>query len=150
MLIITPNKTLPPKSDNHVEEMEREWGHGENITLYIFSFYFLFPPSLSISYIKNCLILSQNVKYDTCVANVTKSFSYVQWENNSGSNSLRESSASCAGLGDDNLYETESIRAETRRGLGICHSSQTNRRLSQVNCSRLLRTLCIYCLYCQP
>ena len=59
-------------------------------------------------------------------------------------------SANCAGLEGDNLYETKSTRAETRRGLGICHSSQTNRRLSQVNCSRLLRTLCIYCLYCQP
>ena len=47
------------------EEMEREWG----FTPYIFS---LFPPSISISYIKNCLILSQNVKYDTFVANVTK------------------------------------------------------------------------------
>ena len=32
----------------------------------------LFPPSLSISYIKNCHILSQNVKYGTFVANVTK------------------------------------------------------------------------------
>ena len=32
----------------------------------------LFPPSLSISYIKNCLILSQNVKYGTFVVKVRK------------------------------------------------------------------------------
>ena len=32
----------------------------------------LYPPSLSISYIKICLILSQNVKYGIFVANVTK------------------------------------------------------------------------------
>ena len=32
-----------------------------------------FLPSLSISYIKICHILSQNVKYGTFVANVTKS-----------------------------------------------------------------------------
>ena len=32
----------------------------------------LFPPSLSISYIKICHILSQNVKYGIFVANVTK------------------------------------------------------------------------------
>ena len=58
----------------------------------------LFPPSLSISYIKNCHILSQNVKYGTFVANVTKNLTYALWENNSGSNSLRESTASCEGL----------------------------------------------------
>ena len=58
----------------------------------------LFPPSLSISYIKNCHILSQNVKYGTFVANVTKNLTYALWGNNSGSNSLRGSSASCAGL----------------------------------------------------
>ena len=32
----------------------------------------LYPPSLSISYIKICHILSQNVKYGIFVANVTK------------------------------------------------------------------------------
>ena len=47
---------------------------------------------------KNCLILSQNVKYSTFVANVKKNLSYALWENNSGSNSLRESSAICEGL----------------------------------------------------
>ena len=36
----------------------------------------LFPPSLSISFIKNCHILSQNVKYGTFVANVTKNLIY--------------------------------------------------------------------------
>ena len=48
--------------------------------------------------IKTFLILSQNVKYGTFVANVTKNLRYALWENNSGSNSLRESSASCEGL----------------------------------------------------
>ena len=47
------------------EKMEREWGNGERFILYIFS---LFPLSLSIFYIKNCLILSQNVKYCTFVS----------------------------------------------------------------------------------
>ena len=40
----------------------------------------LFPPSLSISYIKNCHILSQNVKYGTFVANVTKNLTYAHEE----------------------------------------------------------------------
>ena len=54
----------------------------------------LFPPSLSISYIKNCHILSQNVKYGTFVANVTKKLNICAMGKNSGSNSLRGSSAS--------------------------------------------------------
>ena len=58
----------------------------------------LFPPSLSISYIKNCFILSQNVKYGTFFANVTKKVSYALRENNSVSKLLREGSASCEGL----------------------------------------------------
>ena len=93
-------------------ERMRKWrGNGERLTLYIssFSLHFLslslhflilspFPPSLSISYIKICHILSQNVKYGTFVANVTKILTYALWGNNSGSNLLRGSSASCAGL----------------------------------------------------
>ena len=51
------------------EEMERKGREIHSLHFLIFS---LFPPSLSISYIKNCLILSQNVKYDTFVAYVTK------------------------------------------------------------------------------
>ena len=95
----------------NVEEMERKWGNGERLTLYIssFSLHFLplsphflilspFPPSLSISYIKICYILSQNVKYGIFVANVTKILTYALWGNNSGSNLLRGSLASCAGL----------------------------------------------------
>ena len=62
------------------EEMVREWGNGERFTLYMFSIVFLFPPSLSISYIKNCLILSQNVKYHIFVANVTKNLTYAHYE----------------------------------------------------------------------
>ena len=75
------------------EEREREWGNGEKFTLYISSFSLHFLP------IKNCHILSQNVKYDTFVANVTKNLTYALWENNSWSNLLRESSAGCEGLG---------------------------------------------------
>ena len=44
----------------------------------------LFPPSLSISYVKNCHILSQNVEYGTFVANVTKNLTYALGGNNSG------------------------------------------------------------------
>ena len=62
------------------EEMERKRGNGEkkrkwreihSLHVLIFS---LFPPSLSISFPRNCHILSQSVKYDTFVANVTKNF----------------------------------------------------------------------------
>ena len=73
----------------------RKWREIQCPHFFIFS---LFPPSLSISYIKNCLILLQNVEYSTFVANVTKNVTYVLWENNSGSNLPRESSASFAGL----------------------------------------------------
>ena len=52
--------------------------NGENEEMEIHSIHFLifslFPPSLSISYIKNCLILSQNVRYKTFVANVKKTY----------------------------------------------------------------------------
>ena len=51
------------------EEMERKWREIHSLHFLIFS---LFPPSLSISYIKNCLTLSQNVKCSTFVANFTK------------------------------------------------------------------------------
>ena len=73
------------------EEMERD----SLSTFSLISLYFLL---LSIPYIKQCLILSQYVKYAIFVANVTKRLTYALRENNSGSNSLRESSASCAGL----------------------------------------------------
>ena len=69
-----------------------KWREIHSLHSLIFS---LFP---SISYIKNCLILSQNVKYCTFVANVTKDLTYALWGNNLGSNSLWESSASCDGL----------------------------------------------------
>ena len=75
-------------------------GNGERMRKWRENFLILplYPPSLSISYIKICHILSQNVKYGIFVANVTKNLPYVLRENNSGSNSLRESSASCDGL----------------------------------------------------
>ena len=60
-------------------ERMRKWrGNGERMRKWReihsqdFLILCLFPPSLSISYMKNCHILSQNVKYGTFVANVTK------------------------------------------------------------------------------
>ena len=73
-------------------ERVRKCGDIHSLHFLIFS---LFPPSLSISYIENCLILSQNVKLGIFV---TKNLTYALWENNSGSNSLWESSLSCDGL----------------------------------------------------
>ena len=73
-------------------ERRRKW---RDINSLHFLIYSLFYPSLSISYIKNCLILSQNVKYGIFVANFINNLTYARWENNSG---LRESSASCEGL----------------------------------------------------
>ena len=58
------------------EEMKRKWRENEEMEREIHSQDFLilclFPPSLSISYIKNCHILSQNVKYVTFVAKSQK------------------------------------------------------------------------------
>ena len=58
------------------EEMKRKWRENEEMEREIHSQDFLilclFLPSLSISYIINCHILSQNVKYGTFVTNVTK------------------------------------------------------------------------------
>ena len=106
-------------------ERMRKWrGNGERMRKWreIDSLHFLilspFPPpfpsfphylsisslSISISYIKICHILSHNVKYGTFVANVTKILTYALWGNNSGSNLLWGSSASCAGL--LNIYYT--------------------------------------------
>ena len=47
----------------------RKWEEIHSLHFLTFS---LFPPSLSISYIRNCQILSQNVENGTFVANVTK------------------------------------------------------------------------------
>ena len=82
-------------------ERMRKWRYNEEMERYSLSTFphFLFISFLSIHFqIKSCLILLQNVKYGTFVANVTKNLTYALWENNSGSNSLRESSASCEGL----------------------------------------------------
>ena len=57
------------------EKMKRKWGEVHSLHFLIFSF---FRPSRSISYNKNCLILSQNVKYGTFVANVTKNIRAVR------------------------------------------------------------------------
>ena len=83
------------------EEMKRKWRENEEMEREIHSHFLilcLFPPSLSISFIKNCHILSQNVKYGTFVANDTKNLTFALWGNNSGSNLLRGSSTICAGL----------------------------------------------------
>ena len=84
------------------EEMEREWGNGERFTLYIFSFSLYFLPLYPFLYKK----LSHLVKCGTFVANVTKKLTYALWENNSGSNLLRGSSASYAGLEADSRKES--------------------------------------------
>ena len=87
------------------ERMRKSRGNGERmrkwreIHFLHFLLFSLFPPSLSISFTKNCLTLSQNVKYGTFVANVTKNLTYYAlWEIDLRSNSQRESSAGCEGL----------------------------------------------------
>ena len=91
--------SLAPGLQKNGEKLERErmrkWREIHSLYFLILS---LFSPSLSISYIKICHILSQNVRYGTFVASVTKNLTWALWGNNSGSNSLRGSSASCAGL----------------------------------------------------
>ena len=91
--------SLAARKRRENEKMEREWENEEEMKRDLLSIFplFLSTPSLSISFAKNCLILLQNVEYDTFVANVTKNLSYVLCENDSGSNSLQES---CAGLHD--------------------------------------------------
>ena len=83
------------------EEMEKEWENEEELerdSLSTFS-HFLFISSLSFHFFYQKLShFVANVKYGTFVANVTKNLPYALFENNSGSNSLRHSSASCEGL----------------------------------------------------
>ena len=75
-----------------------QWGNGERFTLYIssFSLYFLplypFPKPKIVSFCRKMLNMSLLSRMSQ------KNLSYALWENNSGSNSLRENSASCAGL----------------------------------------------------
>ena len=74
---------------------------GEEMWRYSLStfLHFLFISSLSIHFLyKKLSHFSQNVKYDTFVMNVTKTLNVRAMRKKSGSNSLRESSASCAGL----------------------------------------------------
>ena len=57
------------------EKMEKEWENEEEMERYSLSTFshFLSMSSLSLHFlIKKCLILSQNTKYGTFVANVTK------------------------------------------------------------------------------
>ena len=61
------------------EKMKRKWREIHSLHFLIFS---LFPPPpVSISYIKNCLILSRNVKYGPFVANVIKNLASILNEN---------------------------------------------------------------------
>ena len=61
------------------EKMKRKWREIHSLHFLIF---FLFPPPpLSISYIKNCIILSRNVKYGPFVANVIKNLASLLNEN---------------------------------------------------------------------
>ena len=52
----------------------RKWREIDSLHFFILS---PFPPPLSISYIKICHILLQNVNYGTFVANVTKVLTYL-------------------------------------------------------------------------
>ena len=76
------------------EKMKRKWRENEE-TLHIYSFSLYFLPLYQFPISK---LLSQNVRYGTFVANVTKNLAYALWEKNSGSNLRRGSSSSCAGL----------------------------------------------------
>ena len=78
------------------EKLERENEEMERDSLFTFP-HFLFISSFSIHF------LYQKLSHfvGTFVANVTKNLTYALWENNSGSNSLRETSTSCAGLEDN-------------------------------------------------
>ena len=87
------------------EEIKRKWWAIDFLHFLILS---SFPPSFSISsFPLHFLPLSPflTTKYGTFVANVTEILTYVQWGNNSGSNLLRWSSASCAGLGQELFSE---------------------------------------------
>ena len=55
----------------------RKWRENEEMERDSHFIFPLFSPSLSISCIKNSLILTQNVKYGTFVANVLENLSYV-------------------------------------------------------------------------
>ena len=61
----------------------RKWRENEEMERDSHFIFPLFSPSLSISCIKNSLILTQNVKYGTFVANVLKNLWYVLWEKKS-------------------------------------------------------------------
>ena len=117
--------------------MEREWGNGERMRKWreIDSLHFLilspfpppfpsFPHSLSISSL-SLHFLHQNLSHfhTKCwiqffVANITKKLTYALWGNNSGSNSLRGSSASCAGLPTTVLAENSQNEQEWNDNAG--------------------------------
>ena len=80
--------------------MKRKWREIHSRHFLIFT---LFRPSLSISYIKNCLILLQ-VLNTALLSRMSQKITYELWEKNYVSNSLRQSSASCEGLGCIWLY----------------------------------------------
>ena len=76
------------------EKMERKWRENEKLEKYSLSTFphFLFTPSLPISFclkVLNSALLSRMWP---------KNLTYALWENNSGSNLLWKSTASCEGL----------------------------------------------------
>ena len=74
------------------EEMEREWGNGKRFTLYISSFSLYFRPPYSFPICRKMLNMVLLLRMSQ------KKHTYMLWGYNSGSNSLRGSSASFAGL----------------------------------------------------
>ena len=68
---------LASRMQENGENMRKLRGNGERFTLYISSFSLYFLPLYPFPISKNCYILSQNVKYGTFVAKVTKNSSYV-------------------------------------------------------------------------
>ena len=69
------------EDEREKDERMRKWKEIHSQHILILS---LFPPSLSIFFIKIGHILSPNVNYSTFVANVTKNLTYELWGNNSG------------------------------------------------------------------
>ena len=105
--------------------MERRWREIYSLHFLILS---LFPPFLSISSMKICHILSQNINYGTFVTNGRKNLTYALWGNNSGSNSLRGSSASCVGLvlGTRSAAKFEKVPSTSlHRVIVRCHAQST-------------------------
>ena len=74
------------------KKMEREWENGERFTLYISSFSLLFLPLYPFP-ISKIVSFCRKMLNTALLSRISqKNLSYALWENNSWSNSLRESS----------------------------------------------------------